>query len=277
MNNEIIIYNSGEIELKVSIDNQNETVWLRQSEISKLFNKERSVITRHINKIFRDEEVDEKSNVQKIHIANSDKPVKFYSLDVILAVGYRTNSKKAIEFRQWATKILKQYITKGYVINSEKITIDRFLNLENDVLNIKKEIKEIKDDKTQIKLTQGVFFNGEVFDAYLFINNLLRDAKKEVILIDNYIDESVLTIFSKYPNLNFKIITKTISKQLKLDIEKYNSQYQNLTIQTSNKYHDRFLIIDNQTYHIGASLKDLGKKVFGFSKMNINILGELNG
>jgi len=277
MNNEIIIYNSGEIELKVSIDNQNETVWLRQSEISKLFNKERSVITRHINKIFRDEEVDEKSNVQKIHIANSDKPVKFYSLDVILAVGYRTNSKKAIEFRQWATKILKQYITKGYVINSEKITIDRFLNLENDVLNIKKEIKEIKDDKTQIKLTQGVFFNGEVFDAYLFINNLLRDAKKEVILIDNYIDESVLTIFSKYPNLNFKIITKTISKQLKLDIEKYNSQYQNLTIQTSNKYHDRFLIIDNQTYHIGASLKDLGKKVFGFSKMNINILGALNG
>ena len=277
MNNEIIIYNSGEIELKVSIDNQNETVWLRQSEISKLFNKERSVITRHINKIFRDEEVDEKSNVQKIHIANSDKPVKFYSLDVILAVGYRTNSKKAIEFRQWATKILKQYITKGYVINSEKITIDRFLNLENDVLNIKKEIKEIKDDKTQIKLTQGVFFNGEVFDAYLFINNLLRDAKKEVILIDNYIDEFVLTIFSKYPNLNFKIITKTISKQLKLDIEKYNLQYQNLTIQTSNKYHDRFLIIDNQTYHIGASLKDLGKKVFGFSKMNINILGELNG
>ena len=277
MNNEIIIYNSGEIELKVSIDNQNETVWLRQSEISKLFNKERSVITRHINKIFKDEEVDEKSNVQKIHIANSDKPVKFYSLDVILAVGYRTNSKKAIEFRQWATKILKQYITKGYVINSEKITIDRFLNLENDVLNIKKEIKEIKDDKTQIKLTQGIFFNGEVFDAYLFINNLLRDAKKEVILIDNYIDESVLTIFSKYPNLNFKIITKTISKQLKLDIEKYNSQYKNLTIQTSNKYHDRFLIIDNQTYHIGASLKDLGKKVFGFSKMNINILGELNG
>ena len=134
--NQVIVYENGEVEVKVSLDNKNETIWLTQKQIVQLFQKDQSVISRHINKIFRDNEVDEESNMQKMHIANSDKPVKFYSLDVVLAVGYRTNSKKAIEFRKWATKVLKQYIINGYVINSEKITIDRFLNLEKDVISI---------------------------------------------------------------------------------------------------------------------------------------------
>ncbi len=120
--------------------------------------------------------------------------------------------------------------------------------------------------------TQGIFYDGQIWEAYEFINSLLKAANKEVVLIDNYIDDSVLTLFSKYPKLNFIIITKNISKQLKLDINKYNSQYNNLKIKTSNQYHDRFLLIDNQTYHIGASLKDLGKKVFAFSKLDIKIL-----
>jgi len=219
MNNQVVVYENGEIEIKVSIDNQNDTIWLRQSEIAKLFEKERSVITRHINKIFQDEEVDEKSNVQKMHIANSDKPVKFYSLDVVLAVGYRTNSKKAIEFRKWATKILKQYIINGYVINSEKITVDRFLNLENDVLELKQDMKKVKNfiNDNQLEIKQGIFCDGEIYDAYVFINNLFKKAKKEIILIDNYIDDTILTIFSKYQNLNFVIITKFISKQLQID------------------------------------------------------------
>jgi len=278
MNNQVVVYENGEIEIKVSIDNQNDTIWLRQSEIAKLFEKERSVITRHINKIFQDEEVDEKSNVQKMHIANSDKPVKFYSLDVVLAVGYRTNSKKAIEFRKWATKILKQYITNGYVINSEKITIDRFLNLENDVLKLKQDMKKVKSiiEDNQLEIKQGVFCDGEIYDAYVFINNLFKKAKKEIILIDNYIDDTILTLFSKYQNLNFLIITKSISKQLQLDIDKYNSQYKNLKIKTTNKFHDRFLIIDNkEAYHIGASLKDLAKKVFAFNKIDINLITNL--
>jgi hypothetical protein len=195
MENNMIIYNNGEIELDVSVDS--ETVWLTQKQILQLFQKDQSVISRHINKIFQDDEVDEKSNMQKMHIANSDKPVNFYSLDVVLAVGYRTSSKKAIEFRKWATKILKQYIINGYAINSEKITHDRFISLENDVTFLKQNII----------------------------------------------------------NLN------------KLDIKKYNSQYNNLTLKYSNKFHDRFLITDKTTYHLGASLKDLGKKVFAFSKM----------
>ena len=210
-----------------------------------------------------------------MHIANSDKPVKFYSLDVVLAVGYRTNSKKAIEFRKWATKILKQYIINGYVINSEKITVDRFLNLENDVLELKQDMKKVKNfiNDNQLEIKQGIFCDGEIYDAYVFINNLFKKAKKEIILIDNYIDDTILTIFSKYQNLNFLIITKFISKQLQLDIDKYNLQYKNLKIKTTNKFHDRFLIIDNkEAYHIGASLKDLAKKVFAFNKIDINLI-----
>jgi len=272
--NKIVVYENGEVEIKVSLDNQNETIWLTQKQIVQLFQKDQSVISRHINKIFKDNEVDEKSNMQKMHIANSDKPVKFYSLDVVLAVGYRTNSKKAIEFRKWATKVLKQYIINGYVINSEKITVDRFLNLKKDVISLKDDMKNIKDkiSNNQI-INQGIFYDGQIYDAYAFINDLLKSAKKEIILIDNYIDDTVLTLFSKYQELEFQIITKSISKQLNLDIKKYNSQYNNLTIKISNKFHDRFLIIDKkEAYHIGASLKDLGKKVFGFNKLDVNLI-----
>ena len=146
----IIVYNDGELELKVSVEN--ETIWLTQTQLCNIFEKDQSVISRHINNIFKDNEVDEKSNMQKIHIANSDKPVSFYSLDIILAVGYRTNSSKAIKFRQWATSILKNYIQNGYVINGEKITNERFLSLENEVINLKSKVENISnslEDKTQ--------------------------------------------------------------------------------------------------------------------------------
>ena len=275
MDNQIIIYDNGEIELKVSIDNDKETIWLTQKQIVALFAKDQSVISRHINNIFRDGEVDEKSNMQKMHIANSDKPVKFYNLDIILAVGYRTSSHKAIEFRKWATKILKQYIYNGYTINSEKITVDRFISLENEVVDLKQNMTKVNTlvSSKQIKLTQGIFHNGQIFDAYIFINDLLKSANNEVTLIDNYIDDTVLTLFSKYPTINFTIIIKSISKQLGLDIERYKQQYSNLTMQTSDKFHDRFLLIDDkEAYHIGASLKDLGKRVFGFSKIDIEIV-----
>ncbi len=273
--NQIVVYENGELEIRVSLDNHNETIWLTQKQIVQLFQKDQSVISRHINKIFKDNEVDEKSNMQKMHIANSDKPVKFYSLDVILAVGYKTNSKKAVEFRKWVTKILKQYIINGYTINSEKITVDRFLNLEKNVLSLKEDMQGIKEkiSNDKLELIQGIFHDGQIYDAYTFVNDLLRSAKKEIILIDNYIDDTILTLFSKYPNIKFTIIIKSISKQLKLDIDKYNKQYKNLEIQTSSRYHDRFLIIDkNKAYHIGASLKDLGQKVFGFSKINVKLL-----
>ena len=272
MNNDsnIIIYQSGEIELKVSL--KNETVWLRQNEITLLFDRDRTVITRHINNILRDKEVDEKSNVQKMHIPNSDKPVKLYSLDIILAVGYRTNSAKAIKFRQWATKILKDYIFNGYAINSERITQQRFKELENDVVLLKHQVSDISktiEDKNKTP-TQGIFFNGQIFDAYKFVSDLVRSAGKSIILLDNYIDDTVLTLFSKRKkHVNVSIYTRTISKQLALDLKKFNDQYEPVDIKEFKNAHDRFLIVDDkEIYHFGASLKDLGKKLFAFSKFD---------
>ena len=275
----IVVYNDGELELKVSVEN--ETIWLTQTQLCNIFEKDQSVISRHINNIFKDNEVDEKSNMQKIHIANSDKPVSFYSLDIVLAVGYRTNSSKAIKFRQWATSILKNYIQNGYVINGEKITNERFLSLENEVINLKSKVENISnslEDKT-LKPKQGIFYNGQVFDAYVFVNDLLKSAVEEVILIDNYIDESVFTLFSKYSNIKIQIYTANITKQLKLDFEKYQTQYQNIELKEFKNSHDRFLIIDKkELFHMGASLKDLGKKWFAFSKFemqNLKILERL--
>ena len=270
--NNLIKYSDGEIEIEASVES--ETIWLTQKQIVALFEKNQSVISRHINNIFKDGELDDKSNMQKMHIANSDKPVNFYSLDIILAIGYRTNSKKAIEFRKWATKVLKEYIVNGYAINSEKITIDRFLHLENDMNNLKQKVNNINNliDSNKLEIKQGIFYNGQIYDAYAFTNDLLKSAKKDIVLVDNYIDDTVLTLFSKYEKLHFTIVSKSINKKSKLDISKYNQQYSNLTIKTSNNFHDRFLLIDNkESYHLGASLKDLGKKVFGFSKMDISL------
>lgn len=226
----IVIYNDGELELDVSV-NEN-TIWLTQTQLCEIFEKDQSVISRHINNIFRDNEVDEKSNMQKMHIANSDKPVSFYSLDIVLAVGYRTNSSKAIKFRQWATSVLKSYITDGYVINSEKITNERFVSLENEVSVLKFQMGEMKAliKDNSLKPSKGIFFDGQIYDAYAFINDLLKSAKSEVVLIDNYIDDTVFTFFSKYTNLKIKIYTQTISKQLRLDYQKYQSQYKNIEL-----------------------------------------------
>jgi len=270
MNKYIEIYQSGEIELEVSVDAQ--TIWLRQNEIAQLFDKDRTVITRHINKILEEQEVDEKSNVQKMHFANSDKPVKLYSLDIVLAVGYRTSSAKAIKFRQWATSVLKQYITDGYVINSDKITHQRFKELEGDVELLKSKVKLFEDKN--MTPTQGIFYDGQVFDAYVFVADLIKNAKSSIKLVDNYIDESVLTLFSKNPRIKVTIYTKNITKQLKLDLKKYNAQYNNIAIKKFDASHDRFMILDEtEVYHIGASLKDLGKKWFAFSKMSGESLG----
>ena len=276
----IIVYNDGELELKVSVEN--ETIWLTQTQLCNIFEKDQSVISRHINNIFKDNEVDEKSNMQKMHIANSDKPVSFYSLDIVLAVGYRTNSSKAIKFRQWATSVLKNYIQNGYVINSDKITNDRFVSLENELILLKSKVENISNslENKTLKPKQGIFYDGQIFDAYVFINDLFKIAVDEIILIDNYIDETVFTLFSKYPNIKIKIYTKIISKQLKLDLQKYKTQYQNIELLEFKNSHDRFLILDKkEIYHIGASLKDLGKKWFAFSKFDIesfDILKRLN-
>jgi len=276
--NNIVIFQDGEIELKVPLDN--DTIWLTQKNISELFEVTVSNISMHIKAIYKEQELTKEPTVKKYLTVQKEgnrevsRNVEHYNLDMIISVGYRVKSQKGVKFRQWATQVLKQYIFNGYVINSDKITHERFKELENSVHTLQNRL-ELLEDKT-IKPSQGIFYNGEIFDAYKFISDLIKSSKKEIVLIDNYIDEKVLTLFSKYPKLQCKIITKSILKQLKLDIDKYNSQYNNLIIQTSNKFHDRFLILDNkEAYHIGASLKDLGKKVFAFNKIDIDLLSNI--
>lgn len=263
---DLIKYNDGEIEIAVSVEN--DTIWLTQKQIAELFDKDVRTVNEHIQAIYNEEELFENSTIRKFRIVqkegkrNVSRDVLHYNLDVVISIGYRANSKKATKFRQWTTSVLKEYILNGYALNTHKITEQRLLNLETDMQEVKSHIKS-----STLDIKQGIFSDGQIFDAYAFIGDLLKDAKKEVLLIDNYIDNSVLTLFSKHPSIDFIILTKSISKQLRLDVQKYNAQYKNLHVKTSNKYHDRFLIIDNvKVYHLGASLKDLGKKVFAFSK-----------
>ena len=282
---DMVIYNDGELELNVSVEN--ETVWLSQSQLCELFGRDKSVVSRHIRNIFSDGELEKSSTVAKNATVQFEggreilREIEYYNLDVIISVGYRVKSPKGVRFRQWATSVLKSYIQNGYAINSEKITNDRFVSLENEVFVLKSQMGEmkalIKDDT--LKPSKGIFFDGQTYDAYAFINDLLKSAKSEVVLIDNYIDDTVFTLFSKYPELNIKIYTQSISKQLRLDYQKYKTQYKNIELKEFKNAHDRFLIIDEtEMYHIGASLKDLGKKWFAFSKFEmeaLEVLGRL--
>ncbi len=273
--NQAIVYNDGEIELKVSVDS--ETVWLNRHQISDLFGRDIKTIGKHINNVFREKELEKISTVANIAIVQNEggrevtREIEHYNLDVIISVGYRVKSQRGVSFRQWATKVLKSYISDGYAINSEKITHQRFKELENDVSILKSQVNNISSglEDSSLKPNQGIFYNGQTFDAYVFVADIIKGAKNSIKLVDNYIDETVLTLFSKNQNIKVTIYTKSISKQLKLDLEKYNSQYNNIEIKKFNASHDRFLIIDDtEVYHIGASLKDLGKKWFGFSKMD---------
>jgi hypothetical protein len=272
----IIVYNDGELELKVSVEQ--ESVWLNRNQIAELFGRDVKTIGKHINNIFIEDELVRFSVIANFATTASDGKtydVEYYNLDVIISVGYRVKSQKGVRFRQWANSILKNYIQNGYVINGDKITNQRFKELENDVTILKLKVENISnslEDKT-LKPKQGIFYDGQIFDAYVFVNDLLKSAGTEIILIDNYIDETVFTLFSKYPNIKIKIYTVNITKQLKLDFQKYQTQYQNIELFEFKNSHDRFLIIDKkEIYHIGASLKDLGKKWFAFSKFEIGNL-----
>ncbi|MBW6488586.1 RhuM family protein [Sulfurimonas sp.] len=273
---DLIIYNDGELELDVSV--KNDTVWLNRHQISELFGRDVKTIGKHIGNVFSDGELEKFSVVANFATTAHDGKtynVEYYSLDVIISVGYRVKSQKGVQFRQWATKVLKNYITDGYVINSEKITNQRFKELENEVVLLKSKVENISNslESTTLKQKQGILFDGQMYDAYIFVNDLLKSAKDEVVIIDNYIDDTVFTLFSKYQNLKIKIYTQSISKQLRLDFQKYNSQYQNIELYEFKKAHDRFLILDEkEIYHIGTSLKDLGKKWFAFSKFEMEAL-----
>ena len=203
------------------------------------------------------------------------RKVEFYNLDAIISVGFRVNTKRGIEFRQWANRILKDYMLRGYVVNS------RIMALEQHVAEQDTQIKDLKSKvdffvRSSLPPVEGIFFDGQIFDAYVQIVNLIKQAKHSVVLIDNYIDETTLTILSKRDaNVSATIYTRQLSSQQQLDIERYNQQYQPITINLCQRNHDRFLIIDDVVYLFGASLKDAGKKLFAYIKMQETPASEL--
>lgn len=270
--NEIILYQPDST-LSLDVRVENETVWLTQAQMSELFQRDRTVITRHINNIFNEAELEEKSNVQFLHIAKSDRPVKLYSLDVIISVGYRVKSIRGTQFRQWANKILKDYLLRGYSVNQRiqlmESRIDHRLS-EHD-----NQIKELagKVDffiRTSLPPKEGVLFDGQIFDAHRFVNQLVRSAKSRIILIDNYVDDTVLTqLDNRNEGVEAIIYTRRITATFQLDIDRHNRQYAPIEVRAVAKIHDRFMVVDDTLYHIGASIKDLGTKLFAFSKMEI--------
>ena len=266
---EIVMYQPDEtIRLEVRVES--ETVWLTQQQISDLFLRDRTVINRHINNVFKEGECDKESNVHFLHIPNSDKPVMYYSLDVIISVGYRVKSLNGTKFRRWANGVLKQYLLRGYAVNQ------RMFDIEQKIVEQGMEIAELRKKvdffvRSSLPPVEGIFYDGQIFDAYVHIVNLIKQAKTSIVLVDNYIDETTLTMLSKRSsNVSATIYTSQHVQnlhQLQLDILRHNQQYPPIAVNYCQRNHDRFLIIDDVVYVFGASLKDAGKKLFAYIRM----------
>lgn len=276
---EIVLYQpSDDICLEVRFNT--ETVWLNRQQMAILFGRDVKTIGKHVNNALK-EELKEMSTVAKFATVQNEggrlinREIEFYSLDMVLSVGYRVKSDRGIAFRQWANGVLKQYLLKGYVVNA------RIVALEHQVAEQNVQLKDLSNKvdffvKSSLPPQQGIFFEGQVFDAYRFASDLIRKATHSIVLIDNYVDDSVLAILDKrQKGVSATIYTQRISQQLQLDIDKHNVQYPAIKVEPFNKAHDRFLLIDDEVYHIGASIKDLGKKWFAFTCLKDIKAGEL--
>ena len=265
-NGEIILYQpNNSIRLEVML--REDMVWLNRQQIAELFHRDIKTIGKHIQNANAEElkgipTVAKFATVGKEGNRFINREIEYFNLDMIISVGYRVKSKQGILFRQWANIVLKNYLLRGYVINQ------RVERLEQRVAKTEEQIGFFV--RTSLPPVEGLFYDGQVFDAYTFVADLIRSAQKQVILIDNYVDDSVLkTLTKRNEGVSATIITRKISETLRVDLERHNRQYSPVNISTSNRYHDRFLIIDSTVYHLGASLKDLGKKLFAFNKMEV--------
>ena len=261
---EIILYQpDGTLKLEVRLED--ETVWLNRQQISNLFDRDIKTIGKHINNALR-EELSGMAVVAKFATTAADGKtyqVEYYNLDMILSIGYRVKSRRGIEFRQWANQVLKDYLLKGYSINR------RIEQLEKTVARHDERIEFFV--RTSLPPVEGIFFEGQIFDAYAFASDLVKSARQRIVLIDNYVDESTLMLLSKRnPEVEATIFTARIDQALQLDIQRHNAEYPPVTVKEYRQSHDRFLIIDADVYHIGASLKDLGKKWFAFSRLHFS-------
>ena len=267
--NEIVVYQPDDT-IRLAVRLENETVWLTQSQLCELFQRDVSVISRHIKNIFSECELDKESNLHYLQIATSDRPVALYSLDVIISVGYRVKSVIGTRFRQWANRILKEYVLRGYAVN------ERFARLEQKVLKHEEQINLVL--QTALPPIQGVFYDGQLWDARALVLKLIQTAKRSIILIDNWATPETLDLLAK-KGKGVKVTVFTSEHYDKkhvphhkispADIATFNAQYPKLAVRYNEAFHDRFLIIDDKdVYLIGASLKDLGRKCFAFMKLD---------
>ena len=271
MNNEIILYRPNELAEHLEVRLEDETVWLNRQQLTILFGRDVKTTGKHINNVFEDGELQKSSTVANFATVQNEggrtieRQIEYYNLDVIISVGYRVKSKQGTQFRIWATNVLRDYLLKGYALNQ------RMNRIENNMDHLIKKVDAISlHISSHLIPNQGVFFEGQVFDAYELASRIIRSAKSYIILIDNYIDESTLIhLTKKAKEVKLLLLTKTISNQFALDVKKSNEQYGHIEIKSFAKSHDCFLIIDyTKVYHLGASLKDLAKKWFAFSKMD---------
>lgn len=267
---EIILYQPDET-IKLEVRMEDETVWLTQAQIVELFQSSKANISEHIKNIYEQEELEESSTVRDFRTVRQEgkrhvvRNLTYYNLDAIISIGFRVNSKRGIQFRQWANKVLKEYLLKGYSINRRLSELEKTVALHSEKIDF--------FVRTSLPPVEGIFYDGQIFDAYKFATDLIKSAKTSLVLIDNYVDESVLLMLSKRnPGVSATVYTQRITPQLQLDLDKHNDQYPPINMRTYRNGHDRFLIIDDrEVYHIGASLKDLGKKMFAFSRLSIPV------
>ena len=265
---EIILYQPDET-VKLEVRMEDETVWLTQAQIVELFQSSKANISEHIKNIYEQEELEESSTVRDFRTVRQEgkrhvvRNLTYYNLDAIISIGFRVNSKRGIQFRQWANKVLKEYLLKGYSINRRLSELEKTVALHSEKIDF--------FVRTSLPPVEGIFYDGQIFDAYKFATDLIKSAKTSLVLIDNYVDESVLLMLSKRnPGVSATVYTQRITPQLQLDLDKHNDQSPPINMRTYRNGHDRFLIIDDrEVYHIGASLKDLGKKIFAFSRLSI--------
>lgn len=271
-NYEIVKFEESGLTLDVNVSPLEETVWLTKDDMALLFGRDRTVISRHISHIINDEELDLNQVCAKNARTGSDGKryiVDFYNLDVVISVGYRVKSKNGIVFRQWANKVLKQFLLKGYVINENRtlVTNENYVNLINRVETIDSRLSRL--EKGDLIQNEKIFFDGEFFDARSFLKQIFAQAKNKITLLDPYADSKTLDYLKVRENgVEVSLFTSSKAKLTQDDIDSFNLQYGGLHSYTIDNFHDRFIIIDDsELYHLGASLNYLANKTFGITKM----------
>ena len=285
-NDNVVVYNSDDNTLQLEVRLDNETVWLTQQQMVILFETTKQNVSFHINNIFKEGELDKISVVKDYLTTASDGKnyrVQYYNLDVIISVGYRVKSKRGTQFRQWANRVLKDYLLKWYALNQRLMHAEE--RIDNRLAAHEKRIDAVEQKidffvSTALPPVEGIFYDGNMLEPFGFVNGLIRSAKQRIVLIDNYVDETILLrLAERSSGVKARICTQQTSPSFNVALQQHNQQYEPVELTVFTKSHDRFLIIDDDVYHIGASIKDLGKRWFAFCKMQVSgseILGRLN-